>query len=66
MDPKNGTKENMIFSNQKRGGVREVLWLLTHCCSGPAKSARLGCTLAYPPPAEPTRHLLTPTRLHPP
>ena len=24
-----------------------------HCCSEPVKSAHLGCTLAYPPPADP-------------
>ena len=26
---------------------------IPHCCSEPVKSARLGCTLAYPPPADP-------------
>ena len=26
-----------------------------HCCSEPVKSAGLGCTLAYPPPADPNR-----------
>ena len=26
---------------------------VTHCCSEPVKSAHLGCTLAYPPPADP-------------
>ena len=24
-----------------------------HCCSEPVKTAHLGCTLAYPPPADP-------------
>ena len=26
---------------------------IIHCCSEPVKSAHLGCTLAYPPPADP-------------
>ena len=29
------------------------LSLSLHCCSEPVKSAHLGCTLAYPPPADP-------------
>ena len=32
-----------------------VLTQTLHCCSEPVKSARLGCTLAYPPPADPDR-----------
>ena len=33
--------------------VPEVGCCILHCCSEPVKSTNLGCTLAYPPPADP-------------